>query len=192
MTSPAGTADAIDELTTVDPGLTARRAVIEKERGCIVWGGSVTLSPAGDILIGVERPLDLDSEGQLIALVLSKKITTVYRPCGAGPAGWPDRQDPRPSGGSPAGHPAAASRRTFRIGGRSGPFRWQPTSRARHWHGAGGREVTAPDRQEHRRRHKNDDLDAQNTDPCRVHRQAHRDPMIVDLSEFKRLAERQL
>ena len=32
------------------------------------------LSPADDILIGVERPLDFDSEGQLVASVLSKKI----------------------------------------------------------------------------------------------------------------------
>jgi thymidine phosphorylase len=34
----------------------------------------VRLSPADDILIGVERPLDFDSEGQLVASVLSKKI----------------------------------------------------------------------------------------------------------------------
>jgi thymidine phosphorylase len=32
------------------------------------------LSPADDVLIGVERALDLDSEGQLIASVLSKKV----------------------------------------------------------------------------------------------------------------------
>ena len=74
ITSPAGTADAMEALSTVDLGLTAMRAVVEKEGGCIVWGGAVALSPADDILIGVERPLDLDSEGQLIASVLSKKI----------------------------------------------------------------------------------------------------------------------
>ncbi|MDO8986422.1 thymidine phosphorylase family protein [Cypionkella sp.] len=74
ITSPAGTADAMEALTTVDLDLTAMREVVDKEGGCIVWGGSVALSPADDILIGVERPLDLDSEGQLIASVLSKKI----------------------------------------------------------------------------------------------------------------------
>ena len=47
--------------------------VVEREGGCIVWGGAVGLSPADDVLIRVERPLDLDSEGQLIASVLSKK-----------------------------------------------------------------------------------------------------------------------
>ena len=44
------------------------------EGGCIVWGGAVKLSPADDILIRVERALDVDSEGQMIASVLSKKI----------------------------------------------------------------------------------------------------------------------
>ena len=48
--------------------------VVEREGGCIVWGGAVKLSPADDILIRIERALDLDTEGQLIASVLSKKI----------------------------------------------------------------------------------------------------------------------
>ncbi len=50
------------------------RQVVEQEGGCVVWGGAVKLSPADDILIRVERALDLDSEGQMIASVLSKKI----------------------------------------------------------------------------------------------------------------------
>jgi thymidine phosphorylase len=39
-----------------------------------VWGGALSLSPADDILIRVERPLDIDSDAQLVASVLSKKI----------------------------------------------------------------------------------------------------------------------
>ena len=50
------------------------RRVVEQEGGCIVWGGAVRLSPTDDILIRVERVLDLDSEGQLVASILSKKI----------------------------------------------------------------------------------------------------------------------
>jgi thymidine phosphorylase len=50
------------------------RSVVEREGGCIAWGGAMGLSPADEILIRVERALDLDSEGQLIASVLSKKI----------------------------------------------------------------------------------------------------------------------
>ena len=74
ITSPAGTADTMETLAPVDLDLTAMRQVVEKVGACIVWGGSVSLSPADDILIRVERALDVDSEGQLIASVLSKKI----------------------------------------------------------------------------------------------------------------------
>jgi thymidine phosphorylase len=73
ITSPAGTADTMETLTRVDLDLPTIRRVVEKEGGCIAWGGAVRLSPADDILIRVERILDLDSEGQLVASVLSKK-----------------------------------------------------------------------------------------------------------------------
>lgn len=74
ITSPAGTADVMETLTRVDLDIAEIRKVVERVGGCIVWGGAVRLSPADDILIGVERPLDFDSEGQLVASVLSKKI----------------------------------------------------------------------------------------------------------------------
>ena len=74
ITSPAGTADTMEVMTPVDLDLPAMKRVVEREGGCVVWGGSVRLSPADDILIRVERPLDLDSEGQLVASVLSKKL----------------------------------------------------------------------------------------------------------------------
>src|SRR5204863_2338644 len=74
ITSPAGTADTMETLAPVDLDLPSIRRVVEQEYGCIVWGGSVRLSPADDILIRIERALDVDSEGQLIASVLSKKI----------------------------------------------------------------------------------------------------------------------
>jgi thymidine phosphorylase len=74
ITSPAGTADAMEVLAPVDLDLPAIRRVVEREGGCVVWGGAVRLSPADDILIRVERALDLDTEGQMIASVLSKKI----------------------------------------------------------------------------------------------------------------------
>jgi thymidine phosphorylase len=73
ITSPAGTADTMEMLAPVDLDVPAMRRVVEKEGGCIVWGGAVRLSPADDVLIRVERPLDFDSDGQLVASVLSKK-----------------------------------------------------------------------------------------------------------------------
>lgn len=74
ITSPAGTADTMETLAPVDLDLPAMRRVVEAEGGCVVWGGAVSLSPVDDIFIRVERVLDVDTEGQLIASVLSKKI----------------------------------------------------------------------------------------------------------------------
>jgi thymidine phosphorylase len=74
ITSPAGTADVMETLTRVDLDVASMRRVVEQEGACLVWGGALTLSPADDELIRVERPLDLDSDAQLVASVLSKKI----------------------------------------------------------------------------------------------------------------------
>jgi thymidine phosphorylase len=74
ITSPAGTADTMETLAPVELDLATLRRVVEAEGACIAWGGSVRLSPADDIFIRVERVLDIDAEGQLVASVLSKKI----------------------------------------------------------------------------------------------------------------------
>ena len=74
ITSPAGTADTMETLAPVNLDLPAMRRVIEREGGFIAWGRAARLSPADDVLIRVERPLDLDSEAQLVASVLSKKL----------------------------------------------------------------------------------------------------------------------
>jgi thymidine phosphorylase len=74
ITSPSGTADAMETLAPVDLDIALMRRVVEAEGGCIAWGGAMRLSPADDLLIRIERALDIDTEGQLIASVLSKKI----------------------------------------------------------------------------------------------------------------------
>src|SRR6185312_3898811 len=58
ITSPAGTADTMEMLAPVSLDLAAMRRVVEKEGGCVVWGGAMALSPADDVLIRIERPLD--------------------------------------------------------------------------------------------------------------------------------------
>lgn len=73
ITSPAGTADTMEVMTPVDLDEMAIRKVVEAEGGCVVWGGALNLSPADDHFIRIERPLDLDSTGQLVASILSKK-----------------------------------------------------------------------------------------------------------------------
>lgn len=74
ITSPSGTADTMEVMTPVNLSLQKLKEVVTKTNGCIIWGGSVNLSPADDLIIRIERALDIDSEGQMIASVLSKKI----------------------------------------------------------------------------------------------------------------------
>ena len=72
LTMPKTSSRAITSPADLD--MAAIRRVVEREGGCVVWGGAVKLSPADDILIRIERALDLDTEGQMVASVLSKKI----------------------------------------------------------------------------------------------------------------------
>lgn len=74
ITSPAGTADTMETLAPVDLPIERIREVVEKEGGCVVWGGSMQLSPADDIMIRVQRALEIENDGQMVASVLSKKI----------------------------------------------------------------------------------------------------------------------
>lgn len=74
ITSPAGTADTMEVFTEVNLDIPSMKKVVEKENGCVVWGGSMALSPADDLLIRIERTVNIDSEGQMVASILSKKI----------------------------------------------------------------------------------------------------------------------
>jgi thymidine phosphorylase len=81
ITSPAGTADTMEVLTNVNLSMAEIQKVVEKENGCIAWGGAVKLSPADDLIIRVEKALDIDSEGQMIASILSKKVAAGSTHC---------------------------------------------------------------------------------------------------------------
>lgn len=74
ITSPAGTADTMETMTPVALSFEHMQRVVEEQGACLAWGGSVSLSPIDDIIIRIERALDLDSEGQLVASVISKKV----------------------------------------------------------------------------------------------------------------------
>lgn len=73
ITSPAGTSDTMEVMTNVNLTIDQIKNIVEKEGGCLAWGGAVKLSPADDLLIAIEKALDIDSEGQMVASVLSKK-----------------------------------------------------------------------------------------------------------------------
>ncbi|MEX8518826.1 MAG: thymidine phosphorylase family protein [Leptothrix sp. (in: b-proteobacteria)] len=74
ITSPAGTADTMEVLAEVELPFDRLAQIVRDTNGCLAWGGTAELSPADDILISVERPLAIDSPGQMIASILSKKI----------------------------------------------------------------------------------------------------------------------
>jgi thymidine phosphorylase len=61
-------------LAQVELPLERLQQIVRETRGCLAWGGTADLSPADDILISVERPLAIDSPGQMVASILSKKI----------------------------------------------------------------------------------------------------------------------
>jgi thymidine phosphorylase len=73
ITSPSGTADTVEVLMNVSLSISEMHSVVEQCGACIAWGGSLDLSPADDLIINVEHPLEIDSEGQMIASILSKK-----------------------------------------------------------------------------------------------------------------------
>jgi len=74
ITSPAGTSDTMEVLARVDLTPSELHAVVREHHACLAWGGTARLAPADDILISVERPLGIDSSGQMIASILSKKL----------------------------------------------------------------------------------------------------------------------
>src|SRR3546814_9936793 len=61
-------------MALVDVDLSAMNRLVEQEGGCIAWCSAGHLSPADDKFVRIERELDVDTEVQLIASVLSKKI----------------------------------------------------------------------------------------------------------------------
>ena len=74
ITSPAGTADTMEVLARVAVAPEALDSLLRRERGCLAWGGTTRLAPVDDMLISVERPLGIDSQGQMVASILSKKL----------------------------------------------------------------------------------------------------------------------
>ena len=74
ITSPAGTADTMEVLANVELDIKKLHDIVRKTRACLAWGGTAELSPADDIMIAVERPLGIDSLGQMVASILSKKL----------------------------------------------------------------------------------------------------------------------
>jgi thymidine phosphorylase len=73
ITSPAGTADTMGAIANVELSPGQMREIVSRVGGCISWGGALQFAPADDILITVERPMEIDTEAQMVASILAKK-----------------------------------------------------------------------------------------------------------------------
>ncbi len=74
ITTPGGTADDMEVLCPVTFSKEEIYRIVEKTNGCIVWGGSVDIAPADDILIEVEKPLSFESFDKILVSIMAKKI----------------------------------------------------------------------------------------------------------------------
>jgi len=75
ITSAAGTADVIETIAKVNFSIKEIKKIIQKTNACFVWGGALGLAPVDDKIIKVERIVKIDSTAQLLASILSKKIS---------------------------------------------------------------------------------------------------------------------
>ncbi|MFA4886800.1 MAG: AMP phosphorylase [Candidatus Nanoarchaeia archaeon] len=73
ISSVAGTSDTVEVLAPVSHSKEKIMSIVKKTNGCMVWGGTLDLASADDILIKIERTLGLDPEGILLASILAKK-----------------------------------------------------------------------------------------------------------------------
>ena len=75
ITSAAGTADVIETIAKVDYSIKGIKKIIRKTKACFVWGGALGLAPVDDKIIKIEKIVKIDSTAQLLASILSKKIS---------------------------------------------------------------------------------------------------------------------
>ncbi|MEM0465240.1 MAG: AMP phosphorylase [Candidatus Pacearchaeota archaeon] len=75
ITSAAGTADTIETIAKVDFSIDEIKKIIKKTNACFVWGGTLGLAPVDDKIIKIEKIANIDSYSQLLASILSKKIS---------------------------------------------------------------------------------------------------------------------
>ncbi|MDH5449000.1 MAG: AMP phosphorylase [Candidatus Bathyarchaeota archaeon] len=75
ITSASGTADTMEVVADVEFDAAELKEIALKTSGAIVWGGKLGIAPADDLLIRIEHPLDIDPFGQMLASILSKKLS---------------------------------------------------------------------------------------------------------------------
>lgn len=81
ITSPAGTADAMEVLARVDLDSDDVRRVVRETNGCIAWNGRLNHSRIDEVMNAITRPLKLDSLRWSVSSILSKKLAAGATHC---------------------------------------------------------------------------------------------------------------
>lgn len=74
ITSPAGTSDILEVVMPVKLTKEKVLEVVKKTGGCMFWGGSLEISPADDVIINVERSLEIQEFQKVLVSIVAKKI----------------------------------------------------------------------------------------------------------------------
>jgi len=74
ITTPAGTADVMEAIASVEFTPQEIEKIVNTVGGCIAWNGHLGIAPADDIIIRVEEPLSFESFDKIIISVMAKKI----------------------------------------------------------------------------------------------------------------------
>ncbi|MBS3075185.1 thymidine phosphorylase [Candidatus Pacearchaeota archaeon] len=75
ITSAAGTTDVMETIAKVNFSINEIKKILKKTNACMVWGGALGLAPVDDKIIRIENIVHIDSTAQLLASILSKKIS---------------------------------------------------------------------------------------------------------------------
>ncbi|MBI5127695.1 thymidine phosphorylase [Candidatus Roizmanbacteria bacterium] len=74
ITTPAGTADVMESIASVEFTPDEIKKIVDKVGGCVAWNGRLGIAPADDIIIRVEEPLSFESFDKIIISVMAKKV----------------------------------------------------------------------------------------------------------------------
>jgi AMP phosphorylase len=75
ITTPAGTTDILEVVMPMSHTNEDLYDFAKDVGGFMIWGGALRLSPADDVLIGVERGLHLQSFQKLLVSIIAKKVS---------------------------------------------------------------------------------------------------------------------
>ncbi len=76
ITTPAGTADVMEAIASVEFTPYRIEKIVNEVGGCIAWNGKLGIAPADDIIIRVEEPLSFESFDKIIISVMAKKAAS--------------------------------------------------------------------------------------------------------------------